>query len=74
MFDENKILQDEQNVQYDFRKTIVEKDEKNIEIKGENKALFKLAKATQRKKFDTGKYAWRWELFLLSYFASTVWR
>ena len=46
IFDENKILQDEQNVQYDFRKTIVEKDEKNIEIKGENKALFKLAKAT----------------------------
>ena len=28
MFDENKILQDEENVQYDFRKTIVEKDEK----------------------------------------------
>ena len=46
MFDENKILQDERNVQYDFRKTIVEKDEKNIEIKGENKALFKFAKAT----------------------------
>ena len=37
MFDENKILQDEENVQYDFRKTIVEKDEKKIKTKGEKK-------------------------------------
>ena len=49
MFDENKILQDEENVQYDFRKTIFEKDEKKIKTKAEKKrkpALFKLAKAT----------------------------
>ena len=49
MFDENKILQDEENVQYDFCKTIVEKDEKKIKIKAEKRrkpALFKLAKTT----------------------------
>ena len=37
MFDGYKILQDEENVQYDFRKTIVEKDEKKRKTKGENK-------------------------------------
>ena len=37
IFSENKILQDEDNVQYDFRKTIVEKDEKKIKTKGEKK-------------------------------------
>ena len=37
MPDENKILQDEENVQYDFRKTIVEKDEKKIKTKGEKR-------------------------------------
>ena len=37
MFDGNKILQNEENVQYDFRKTIVEKDKKKIKIKGGKK-------------------------------------
>ena len=37
MFDENKILQDEENAQYDFRKTIIEKDEKKIKTKAEKK-------------------------------------
>ena len=37
MSDENKILQDEENVQYDFRKTIVEKDEKKINTRAEKK-------------------------------------
>ena len=37
MFDENEILQDEENGQYDFRKTIVEKDEKKIKTRGEKK-------------------------------------
>ena len=37
MSDENKILQDEGNVQYDFRKTIVEKDEKKIKTRAEKK-------------------------------------
>ena len=39
MFDENKILQDEENVRHNFRKAIVEKDEKKIEIKGEKKKV-----------------------------------
>lgn len=47
MFDGNKILKSEENVQYDFCNTIVEKDEKNIKIKGKkNPALFKLSKTT----------------------------
>ena len=37
MFDKNKILQDEENVQCDFRKTIFEKDEKKIKAKVEKK-------------------------------------
>ena len=37
MFDGYKILQDEENVQYDFRKTIDEKDEKKRKTKGESK-------------------------------------
>ena len=37
MFDENKILQDEENVQYDFHKTIFEKDEKTSKTKAEKK-------------------------------------
>ena len=37
MFDENKILQDEENVQYDFHKTIFEKDEKTSKTKTEKK-------------------------------------
>ena len=37
MFDENQILQDEENIQYDFRKTIVKKDEKKIKTKAEEK-------------------------------------
>ena len=39
MSDENKILQDEGNVQYDFRKTIVEKDEKKIKTKEVKKKI-----------------------------------
>ena len=35
MFDENKVLQVEENVQYDFRKTIVEKDKKKFKPKTE---------------------------------------
>ena len=37
MFGENKILQDEENVQYDFRKTIVEKDEKKMKTNARKK-------------------------------------
>ena len=37
MFDENQILQDEENIQYDFRKTIVKKGEKKIKTKAEEK-------------------------------------
>ena len=37
MFGGIKILQNEENVQYDFRKTIVEKDDKKTKIKGEKK-------------------------------------
>ena len=37
MFDRNKILQNEENVQWDFCKTIVEKYKKKIKIKGEKK-------------------------------------
>ena len=33
MFDENKVLQVEENVQYDFCKTIVEKEKKKIKKK-----------------------------------------
>ena len=39
IFDENKILKDEENVQYDFRKIIVEKDEKKIITKGVKKKI-----------------------------------
>ena len=37
MFGGIKILQNEENVQYDFRKTIVEKDHKKTKIKREKK-------------------------------------
>ena len=37
MFDENKILQDEENVPHDFHQTFVEKDQKKIKAKGEKK-------------------------------------
>ena len=37
MFDGIKILQNEENVQYDFRKTFVEKDDKKTKIKGKKK-------------------------------------
>ena len=37
MFDENKILQDEENVQHDFRKNNCSKNEKKIKTKAEKK-------------------------------------
>ena len=37
MSDGNTIMQDEGNIQYNFRKIIVEKDEKKIKTKGEKK-------------------------------------
>ena len=49
MFDGNTTVQDEGNIQYNFRRIIVEKDEKKIKTKGEKKrkpAFFKLAKTT----------------------------
>ena len=52
MFDENKILQDEENVQYNFRKTIVEKDEKKINTKTKKKktSAFQTCKSNLEKK------------------------
>ena len=65
MFDGNKILKSEENVQYDFCNTIVEKDEKNIKIKGKKTQLFSnFQKQLREKKIEIGKCAWRWELFL----------
>ena len=60
MFDENKILQDEENVQYNFRKTIVEKDEKKINTKTkkkENQRFSNLQKQLREKKLAIGKCA-----------------
>ena len=37
MFDENKILQDEENVPHDFHQTFIEKDEQKIKAKEEKK-------------------------------------
>ena len=52
MFDGNKILKSEENFQYNFCNTIVEKDEKNIKIKGEKKktSSFQTSKNNLEKK------------------------
>ena len=56
MFNENKVLQDKEKNQYDFRKIIVEKDEKKIMTKAEKKKI----SSFQTCKNNLEKEIWNW--------------